>query len=163
MVLAAKDFDFVSHIKKRVGNGLTTRFWLDSWILGSPLSVRFPRMFALEGDKHITVADKWSDSDFKLSFRREIRDGAECEQWNDMLSILDTVSLSSSNDRWICDLNGEGMFCVKDIRKIIDELYLPSLSDATRWVKHIPIKINVFAWRARLDRLPCDTREILNF
>nr|GEY65236.1 RNA-directed DNA polymerase, eukaryota [Tanacetum cinerariifolium] len=75
-VLAAKGFDFVSHIKKQ--------------------------------------------------------DGTEREQWNDMLSILDTVSLSSSNDRWICDLNGEGMFCVKDIRKIIDELYLPSLSDATR-------------------------------
>nr|GEY18143.1 RNA-directed DNA polymerase, eukaryota [Tanacetum cinerariifolium] len=127
---------------------------LDSWILDSPLSVRFPRMFALEGDKHVTVADKWSDSDFKLSFRREIRVGAVREQWNDMLSILDTVSLYSSNDRWICDLNGEGMFCVQDIRKIIDVLYLPSLSDATRWVKHIPIKINVFAWRARLDCLP---------
>nr|GFB12921.1 RNA-directed DNA polymerase, eukaryota [Tanacetum cinerariifolium] len=153
-VLAAKCFDFVSHIKKRVGNGLTTRFWLDSWILDSPLSVRFLRMFALKGDKHVTVANKWSDSDFKLSFCREIRDGAEREQWNDMLSILDIVSLSSSNDQWICDLNGEGMFCVKDIRKIIDELYLPSLSDATRWVKHIPIKINMFAWRARLDRLP---------
>ncbi|GJU37412.1 RNA-directed DNA polymerase, eukaryota [Tanacetum coccineum] len=24
----------------------------------------------------------------------------------------------------------------------------------SRWVKYIPIKINIFAWRARLDRLP---------
>nr|GEW07070.1 ribonuclease H-like domain-containing protein [Tanacetum cinerariifolium] len=27
-------------------------------------------------------------------------------------------------------------------------------SEATRWVKYIPIKINVFNWHARLDRLP---------
>ncbi|GJY12048.1 RNA-directed DNA polymerase, eukaryota [Tanacetum coccineum] len=68
--------------------------------------------------------------------------------------MLDTVTLSSSIDRWVCDLNGEGEFRVKDIRSSLDDLLLPSMDIATRWVKFIPIKINVFAWRARLDRLP---------
>ncbi|GJX73777.1 RNA-directed DNA polymerase, eukaryota [Tanacetum coccineum] len=71
-----------------------------------------------------------------------------------MLSILGTVTLSSSIDRWVCDINGEGEFRVKDIRSSLDDLLLPSTDVATRWVKFIPIKINVFAWRARLDRLP---------
>ena len=46
------------------------------------------------------------------------------------------------------------MFCVKDIRSVLDDLFLPSSNEATRWVKYVPIKVNVFAWRARLDRLP---------
>nr|GEX95595.1 RNA-directed DNA polymerase, eukaryota [Tanacetum cinerariifolium] len=36
----------------------------------------------------------------------------------------------------------------------LDDLFLPSMTDATRWVKYIPVKVNVFVWRARLDRLP---------
>nr|GFA25381.1 hypothetical protein [Tanacetum cinerariifolium] len=51
-------------------------------------------------------------------------------------------------------LEDKGTFCVKDIRLLLDDLYLPSLGVETRWVKHVPIKVNVFAWRARLDRLP---------
>nr|GEY76600.1 RNA-directed DNA polymerase, eukaryota [Tanacetum cinerariifolium] len=56
--------------------------------------------------------------------------------------------------RWSCDLNGEGMFRVKDIRSVLDDLFLPSSNEATRWAKYVSIKVNVFAWRARLDRLP---------
>ncbi|GJY27091.1 RNA-directed DNA polymerase, eukaryota [Tanacetum coccineum] len=37
---------------------------------------------------------------------------------------------------------------------LTDDLFLPSSALATRWVKCIPIKINIFIWRARLDRLP---------
>nr|GFA16163.1 RNA-directed DNA polymerase, eukaryota [Tanacetum cinerariifolium] len=109
-VLSGKGFDFVSHVKKRVG--------------------------------------------FNASFRREIRDGVERQQWTDILSILGTLILSPSFDRWICDLNGDGTFRVKDIRAILDDMFLSSASEATSWVKYIPIKINVFNWRARLDRLP---------
>ncbi|GJY32215.1 RNA-directed DNA polymerase, eukaryota [Tanacetum coccineum] len=36
----------------------------------------------------------------------------------------------------------------------LDDVFLPSDSIETRWVKYIPIKIYVFAWRVRLDRLP---------
>ncbi|GJZ27327.1 RNA-directed DNA polymerase, eukaryota [Tanacetum coccineum] len=46
------------------------------------------------------------------------------------------------------------MFRVKDIRSSIDSILLPSDAISTRWVKYVPIKINVFVWRARLDRLP---------
>ncbi|GKD50082.1 RNA-directed DNA polymerase, eukaryota, partial [Tanacetum coccineum] len=55
---------------------------------------------------------------------------------------------------WTCDLSGDGEFKVKVIRNFIDDLFLPSSDVATRWVKFIPIKVNVFSWRARRDRLP---------
>ncbi|GKE99558.1 RNA-directed DNA polymerase, eukaryota, partial [Tanacetum coccineum] len=70
------------------------------------------------------------------------------------MSTLGSISLSSAVDRWVCDLNGDGEFRVKDIRSSLDDLFLPAMTDATRWVKYIPVKVNVFAWRARLDRLP---------
>ncbi|GJT04570.1 hypothetical protein Tco_0839032 [Tanacetum coccineum] len=47
-----------------------------------------------------------------------------------------------------------GEFSVKSVRQLIDDLILPKEEVATRWVKVWPIKINVFAWRVRLDKLP---------
>ncbi|GJZ40911.1 RNA-directed DNA polymerase, eukaryota [Tanacetum coccineum] len=133
---------------------LHTRFWLDIWVLDCPLSIRFPRIFALEIDKEVSVSVKMGANSIVDSFRRPIRDGVERQQWGDLSSILDTISLSSANDRWSCDVNGDGMFRVKDIRSSLDDIFLPSSALATRWVKYIPIKINIFIWRARLDRLP---------
>nr|GFA71364.1 RNA-directed DNA polymerase, eukaryota [Tanacetum cinerariifolium] len=71
-----------------------------------------------------------------------------------MQSMLDLISLSNSNDRWFCDLASDGIFRVKEVRNFIDDLFLPSHPDSTRWVKSIPIKISIFTWRARRDCLP---------
>ncbi|GJU84385.1 hypothetical protein Tco_1291931 [Tanacetum coccineum] len=79
--------------------------------------------------------------------------GAERQQWDDLSSIMNSVVLSSSKDRWTCDLSGDGEFKVKVIRNFIDDLFLPSSDVATRWVKFIPIKVNVISWRARRDSM----------
>ncbi|GJT80550.1 RNA-directed DNA polymerase, eukaryota [Tanacetum coccineum] len=88
------------------------------------------------------------------SFRRDVADGALLSSGMKPFSILHSVVLSSSKDRWTCDLSGDGEFKVKVIRNFIDDLFLPSSDVKTRWVKFIPIKVNVFSWRARRDRLP---------
>nr|GFD21295.1 hypothetical protein [Tanacetum cinerariifolium] len=104
--LALKGFDFPSHCKIRIWDGLNTRFWLDTWTLDLPLCVRFPRLFALEFDKEILVVAKWGAPSL----------------------------MNLSEDRYFCDLNGDGVFRVKDIRSALDELFLPSSDVATRWV-----------------------------
>ncbi|GKE01343.1 hypothetical protein Tco_1389326 [Tanacetum coccineum] len=111
----------------------------------------FPRLFALETDKEATVAAKLGASSTDVSFRMAVRDGAERQQWSDLNSLSGSVSLSSSKDRWIYDLTGDGDFRVKEVRNTLDDLFLPSQPDATRRVKYIPIKINVFAWRVWLN------------
>ncbi|GKE91020.1 hypothetical protein Tco_1572115 [Tanacetum coccineum] len=45
-------------------------------------------MFALELDKEIVVANKMGSSSVSASFRRDVRDGAERQQWDDLSSIL---------------------------------------------------------------------------
>ncbi|GJY01398.1 RNA-directed DNA polymerase, eukaryota [Tanacetum coccineum] len=139
-VLSSKGFNFLSHCKRRVGNGNTTRFWLDNWVLGDTLSERFPRLFALENNKQISIASKWGEPSLDSSFRRPIRGGVEQQQWSELLSFTGTISFSSLPDRWVCDLNGDGVFSVKHIRSRIDDLLFPSVGFETRWVKFIPIK-----------------------
>ncbi|GKB86781.1 hypothetical protein Tco_0959053 [Tanacetum coccineum] len=60
------------------------------------------------------------------SFRRSVRGGIELVQFNELRAILESVSLSHSLDRWICNASSDGSFRVKDIRNVIDDLILPS-------------------------------------
>ncbi|GKE36291.1 hypothetical protein Tco_1459696, partial [Tanacetum coccineum] len=91
--------------------------------------------------------------------RIRLGDGLRTQFWNDVwLDLLEKsiegTILSTLDDRWIWDLNGEGVFQVKDVRTLLDDYFLPKDSTATRWVNYVPIKINVFAWKVFLDRLP---------
>ncbi|GJV82432.1 RNA-directed DNA polymerase, eukaryota [Tanacetum coccineum] len=49
-------------------------------------------------------------------------------------------------------------------RDLLDEVFLPKENVVTRWIKSIPIKINVFTWKLHLDRIPTrinlDRREV---
>ncbi|GKA83938.1 RNA-directed DNA polymerase, eukaryota [Tanacetum coccineum] len=57
-------------------------------------------------------------------------------------------------EMWVWDLNGDGVFRVKDVRNLLDETFLPKADTPMRWIKCIPIKVNVFVWKALQDRLP---------
>nr|GEX78914.1 RNA-directed DNA polymerase, eukaryota, reverse transcriptase zinc-binding domain protein [Tanacetum cinerariifolium] len=159
-VLASKKYggldrgvDLISHCHIRVGNGLCTQFWNEVWIGDTPLRVLFPRVYALEINKDCTVADKLQYS-VTSSLRRTVRGGVKDFQLDLLQKTIETMILSNMEDRWVWDMNGEGVFRVKDVRTLLDECFLPKAPTATRWVKYVPIKINVFAWKVFLDRLP---------
>ena len=40
------------------------------------------------------------------------------------------------------------------IRKAIDDQRLPKVSSNTRWVKEVPVKVNILAWKVKMDGLP---------
>ncbi|GKB67735.1 RNA-directed DNA polymerase, eukaryota [Tanacetum coccineum] len=152
-VLKNQGIDLLSHCKIRVGSGLHTSFWNAIWLGDSAFSALFPRIYALETNKNCTVADKLQGP-FSLSFRRPVRGGAESHQLDQLQSLIGPIILSSLDDRWRWDLNGEGIFRVQDARNLLDEFFLPKDPVATRWVKSVHIKVNVFVWKLHLDRLP---------
>ncbi|GKC02884.1 RNA-directed DNA polymerase, eukaryota, partial [Tanacetum coccineum] len=104
-------------------------------------------------DKHASVESKLHSS-VSNSFRRMVRGGIEQHMLVDLHTMLESVSLSNSNDRWVFDLVSDGSFRVKETRNFIDDTFLPAQEVATRWVNFVPIKVNVFFWRVRLDCLP---------
>ncbi|GJX70764.1 hypothetical protein Tco_0307935 [Tanacetum coccineum] len=92
------------------------------------LEVQFPRVYALESQKDISVVDKKKDITLDLSFRRSPRGRDE------------EVSL--------------GEFSIKSVQIYIDDFLLPTEPVQTRSVKVVPIKVNIMAWRVWLDNLP---------
>ncbi|GJZ40833.1 hypothetical protein Tco_0587719 [Tanacetum coccineum] len=68
----------------------------------------------------------------------------ESEQYIDICNRPNKVQLSQMHDQWFWSLVGMGDFSVKSVRNLVDDTLLPSDSFPTRWIKMIPIKVNVF-------------------
>nr|GEW26227.1 RNA-directed DNA polymerase, eukaryota [Tanacetum cinerariifolium] len=119
----------------------------------SCLRLSYPRLFALENNKVCKVAAKMS-APFVSSLRRDVRGGEESAQLSRIFDLLDTVVLSNMEDRRFWDLNGDGCFRVKDVRRMLGDMLLPKFDVLSRWVKQILIKVDVLAWKISMDRLP---------
>ncbi|GJR41949.1 RNA-directed DNA polymerase, eukaryota [Tanacetum coccineum] len=91
----------------------------------------------------------FSDIDFGIS-----KGGAEQNQFDSLLELVSSVNLVPLADRWVWKLEGTGVFSVASARRLFDELRLPNLGMETRWIKCVPIKINVLAWKIWRDALP---------
>ncbi|GKE02796.1 RNA-directed DNA polymerase, eukaryota, reverse transcriptase zinc-binding domain protein, partial [Tanacetum coccineum] len=143
--LKHQSIDLMTYLTKRVGNGENSLFWDDVWIGDTTLKEQYPKVYALETCKSISVANK---------FRRPPRGGVELHQYNNLSSRLDSIQLPMIQDRWVWSLGGTGEFTTASARKFIDDKRLPKASYNTRWVKANPIKVNVLAWRIGLNKLP---------
>nr|GEY36130.1 RNA-directed DNA polymerase, eukaryota [Tanacetum cinerariifolium] len=69
------------------------------------------------------------------------------EQDKDCL-IMDRIS----NSQW--SLDKEGVFAVAPLRRLVDDITLPSLDFLTSWDNAIPRRLNIFMCRLKIDKLP---------
>ncbi|GJX82628.1 RNA-directed DNA polymerase, eukaryota, reverse transcriptase zinc-binding domain protein [Tanacetum coccineum] len=144
----------MSFLQRRMGNGEETLFWDDKWRGDIILKTSFPHVYLLETQKNITVANKLSHSELSSSFRRLPRSGIEEAQYNLLTDFVQGVTLSDAKDclRW--SLEGSGEFIVSSTRKYIDDKTLDVVSSKTRWIKEVPIKVNILAWKVKINGLP---------
>nr|GEW55739.1 RNA-directed DNA polymerase, eukaryota [Tanacetum cinerariifolium] len=110
--------------KLNVGNGDSINFWEDRWLEGAVFKDKFPRLYALETNVKVSVGAKLKEANLDSSFLRNPRGGIEQN------------------------------FFVASLRKVIDENRYPGGLSRTRWVKYVPLKVNVTAWKIKLDALP---------
>ncbi|GKA93508.1 ribonuclease H-like domain-containing protein [Tanacetum coccineum] len=80
--------------------------------------------------------------------------GIEQNQFDSLVELVRSVTIVPSADRWNWNLESTGIFSVASARRRIDEICLPNIGEETRWVKCVPIKINVLAWKIKTDALP---------
>nr|GEU38332.1 putative RNA-directed DNA polymerase, eukaryota, reverse transcriptase zinc-binding domain protein [Tanacetum cinerariifolium] len=80
--------------------------------------------------------------------------GAEQSQYDTISDMVREVNLVPMSDRYAWSLESSGEFSVASVRKKIDDNYLPNVSSMTRWVKYVPIKVNILAWKVKMDALP---------
>nr|GFA19154.1 RNA-directed DNA polymerase, eukaryota, reverse transcriptase zinc-binding domain protein [Tanacetum cinerariifolium] len=144
-------FDFM---RLKLGNGDTTAFWEDNWISGNVLKDLYPRIYALETCKSVIVSKKLTYSSLDNSFRRKTRGGVEQVQYNALSDLVHAVTLVPLSDRWVWSLKSLGVFSVASVRKVIDEKRLSNVITMTRWIKCVPIKVNVLAWKIKIEALP---------
>ncbi|GKD51409.1 RNA-directed DNA polymerase, eukaryota, reverse transcriptase zinc-binding domain protein, partial [Tanacetum coccineum] len=90
--LNRKGINLLAYVQKKVGDGENSLFWDDIWLREVPLKKQYPRLYALDLCKDVSVADKMRHSILDFSFH------------------------------W--------------------------------WVNLVHIKVNILAWRIRLDILP---------
>ncbi|GJZ74266.1 RNA-directed DNA polymerase, eukaryota, reverse transcriptase zinc-binding domain protein [Tanacetum coccineum] len=132
-ILKNQGVNFFEFMRIKVGNGDSTAFWDDKWIGDIVLKDMYPRIYALEMCKAVTIRIKLNDSSLDNSFRRKSRGGVE------QVGVV---------------VGGFGEFSVASIRKMIDEKSLSTVDTKTRWIKCVPIKVNVLAWKIKIDALP---------
>nr|GEU95546.1 RNA-directed DNA polymerase, eukaryota, reverse transcriptase zinc-binding domain protein [Tanacetum cinerariifolium] len=71
-------------------------------------------------------------------------------------SAIRRKAIRINSDQDVCQwkFTDEESFKVRYVRNSLDVIRLSFSSTATRWCKILPIKVNVFVWRAMLKRLP---------
>nr|GFA78038.1 RNA-directed DNA polymerase, eukaryota [Tanacetum cinerariifolium] len=87
-------------------------------------------------------------------FRRSPRGGAVKVQLEEVSKLIGSIELIEEQDKWVWNLKGDGVFKVASARRFRDEGLSEMEGVQTRWVKLVPIKVNVLAWRLALNKLP---------
>nr|GEV74384.1 transposase, MuDR, MULE transposase domain protein [Tanacetum cinerariifolium] len=78
----------------------------DTWLGEATLKMQYPRLYALELYKDISVVDKMRHPNLYLSFRRQPRGGSEQEQFRDLSSRITDVIIPQIKDRSVWSLDG---------------------------------------------------------
>ncbi|GJR51854.1 RNA-directed DNA polymerase, eukaryota [Tanacetum coccineum] len=151
--LENKGIDLMQFLKIKIGNGDSIRLWEDPWHVDGILKVRFPRIYALELRKSITIGEKLGHHNLSDTFRRCPRGGVEQLQFDDLVTLIQKVSIAPIADRWAWTRNSSGEFTVASARQFIDVKISAGGEFKTSWIRYIPNKVNIHAWKVMSNAL----------
>nr|GEU72270.1 RNA-directed DNA polymerase, eukaryota, reverse transcriptase zinc-binding domain protein [Tanacetum cinerariifolium] len=152
--LKSKGIDLLSLCTRKLGNGSSICFWDDAWCGNRPLKVLFHRVHLLDIDIGCQVVNQISSNDWNSFLRRTARGGIEAAQLSSLQDRIKDVVLSDCCDTWSWSPDSSKGFTVASVRHMIDARFLDVSPTATRWIRDIPIKVNIFLWRLSLNKLP---------
>jgi hypothetical protein len=163
--LEGNDRWFTEATVKKVGNGRSTSLWTDSWLGNFTLKDRFPRLYSISISKDVKVADagfRLNDNwRWALDWRRNLFVW-EQDLVNELMLILNAVSVTAAVDRWVWLEDVSGDFSVNSCYCLLTRRGAVSagISEVQKLVFHgiwkspAPLKVTAFSWQAFLDKIP---------
>ncbi|GKB53751.1 hypothetical protein Tco_0904504 [Tanacetum coccineum] len=126
--LKIKGIHLNNFMQKKLGNGMDTYFWEDLWHGDMVLKQRYPK-------------------------RLYAANGVHQHQLTDLTTYVEGVVLGVTPDRWYWTLDGSGEFSIASARKVIDDNRFSEVSTQTRWIKAVPINVNIhdIGWKVIID------------
>jgi hypothetical protein len=151
------------NIVRRVGNGRESFFWKDTWLAeGSQgtLARSFSRLYDLAENKLISVHDMflagWGLGGEAWKWRRRLFAWEE-ELVLECIALLSNIVLQDDTcDRWVWRLHSSHQYTVHSAYTHLTDHHSNINDDFVRfrWLKSVPLKVNIFIWRLFLNRLP---------
>ncbi|XP_022032949.1 uncharacterized protein LOC110934063 [Helianthus annuus] len=135
----------------RIGRGDETLFWLDPWLRNIPLKESFPHLFALEVVKTCSVNERLAGN---WLWRHDPDQEDEATELAELCAAVSLVVLTERKDGWVWKGDQSGVFSVSSARKLLENMEGSGCCFQLDWCKWVPIKCNVFVWRAGLGRIP---------
>ena len=142
-------------ISRVVGDGSNTSFWFDRWHGNGSCALycSFPNLFRIISNPNITVADVFTNFPSSFQFNRQLT-GIIFSEWLQLLGLFSSYSLDSScPDRILWSWNSSGLFTVNSLYKWLSFRGVPTSIYNTLWKAKIPLKIKVFVWLLRHDKI----------
>ena len=135
---------FFHRVKFIVGDGITTRFWEDTWLGDTPLALQCPSLYHIAQHKEDYVATVLQTVPLNIQFRRSLVG----ELWNSRLHLvrrLMVVQLLDQGDTLNWKLTGNGVFTVKSMYlELINSGSIPKSIHI--WKLKVPLRIKFFMW-----------------
>ncbi|XP_071734921.1 uncharacterized protein [Rutidosis leptorrhynchoides] len=154
------NINFRNSFFKKIGDGRSTSFWNDPWLISEPLKDKFPRLARLDSCTNVKVIDRVIRDGENLCFCgswvREPR-GRNSSDLDHLKMLLDQFQGYRSNeDSWVWKLSSKGTFSTKELTSIINSRTFSVNNNfiETLWNNFVPKKVEVFVWRARHRRIP---------
>jgi hypothetical protein len=156
---------FLQSAIKKLGNGNQTSFWRDTWVGGVPLRDLFPRLFSITTHKEVSVAGARRFDDgigsWEILWRRRFFVW-EQELFNELLDLINPISLLEEVDSWGWAPKGGEAFTVKSTYKVICGLNVPEVVVdqwhafifSAIWKCFAPSKVAGFVWQLLHGRVP---------
>nr|GEW31295.1 zinc finger, CCHC-type [Tanacetum cinerariifolium] len=138
--LQAKGIDLFALCGRFIGDGSSISFWDDSWCGGRPLKDMFPRVYALDGNKLCTVAQRINVEDWSSVLKRPPRGGAKSNQYDELILAIRDVVLSDSVDGWIWELRLDKLPTLVNLDKKgidVDSLLCPVCNAHVETIDHL--------------------------
>jgi hypothetical protein len=135
-----------------VGDGTKVRFWEDTWFGSAPLTVQFWKLYCVCNKKTRYMLELWVDGELRLIFRRTFS-YQMMQSWDDLLSVVENVSLSEEYDALVWCYESSGIYSSHSFYAIVNyrgikPVYVPAI-----WNVTVPPRVQLFLWLLSHNRL----------